>query len=346
MNDYNVLIFYQPDATFKSVFENAKAAGINTFVITGTATDFNFLNQQQTDLVFKMTSQKEEYLAAFDSKFNLFALDNIGFESFPPLANAFGTVTVKDNVSVLLSSKIRNIATGFPLLAFSETGGKRSAFLLGENSWRWRLQSHIEEQSFEKYDLFIDKIIQFLSSKSTKKVLEVTHENFYNAGEAIAITAQFFNKNYEFDDNARLTISVTNTKSKQTKSYDFLKRTNNYQVNLDGLSAGSYTFTVKELNTKNSYTGRFEILDFDIEKQFVNPDYSKLVQLAQQTRGKVILPTQINQLIDDLLADDSYKAIEKETVTKSPLIDWVLLLILIALFLSAEWLLRKYNGLL
>ena len=174
----------------------------------------------------------------------------------------------------------------------------------------------------------------------------VTHENFYNSGEAIAITAQFFNKNYEFDDNARLTISVTNIKNKQTKNYDLLKGTNAYQVNLDGLSAGSYTFTVKELNTKTSYSGRFEILDFDIEKQFVAPDYTKLSQLAEQTKGKVFLPSQVEQLIQQLLADESYKAIEKENVIKSPLIDWIWLLILIAICLTTEWFVRKYHGLL
>lgn len=121
-----------------------------------------------------------------------------------------------------------------------------------------------------------------------------------------------------------------------------LKGTNAYQVNLDGLSAGSYTFTVKELNTKTSYSGRFEILDFDIEKQFVAPDYTKLSQLAEQTKGKVFLPSQVEQLIQQLLADESYKAIEKENVIKSPLIDWIWLLILIAICLTTEWFVRKY----
>ncbi|MGL2985990.1 hypothetical protein ACSVH5_00195 [Flavobacterium sp. RSSA_27] len=346
LSDYNVLILYQPNSSFKTVFDGARTAGINTMVVTGMATDFNFLNQQQNDLVFKATNQKEDYLPAFNSKFNLFALENIGFENFPPLVQPFGTVAAKENVTVLLSSKIRSMDTGLPLLAFSETGRQRSAYLLGENSWKWRLQSHIDNQSFDKYDVFIDKTIQFLASNSAKKALVVTHENFYNSGEAIAITAQFFNKNYEFDDNARLTISVLNLKNKQKKNYDLLKGTNAYQVNLDGLSAGSYTFTVKELNTNSSYSGRFEILDFDIEKQFVTPDYTKLAQLAEQTNGKVFLPSQINQLIQQLLADESYKAIEKENYIKSPLIDWIWLLVLIVVCLTTEWFVRKYNGLL
>jgi hypothetical protein len=346
LQDYNILILYQPTNEFKSVFETNKLAGINTFIITGNNTDFNFLNQQQNNLVFKMSGQKEDYLAEFNSQFNLFAIDNLGFENFPPLQNAFGTVTTNGTVSTLLSSQIRNIETNSPLLAFAENQGKRSAFLLGENLWKWRLQSHIDNQSFEKFDVFVDKIIQFLASNDSKKSLVVNHESFYNSGEAIEISAQYFNKNYEFDEKARLTISVTNTKTKQTKNYDLLKGNNFYKVNLDGLSAGAYNFSVQELNSKTTYSGHFEILDFDIEKQFVNPDVEKLNQLAVQTQGKVHYPNQIDALIETLLENENYKAIQKEIVAKTPLIDWVWLLVLIAISLASEWFIRKYNGML
>jgi hypothetical protein len=346
LRDYSILILYQPTTAFKSVFENNKLAGINTFIITGNNTDFNFLNQQQSNLVFKMSGQKEDYLAEFNSQFNLFAIDNLGFENFPPLQNAFGTITTNGSVSTLLSSKIRNIETNSPLLAFAENQGKRSAFLLGENLWKWRLQSHVDNQSFEKFDIFMDKIIQFLASNDSKKSLVVNHESFYNSGEAIEILAQYFNKNYEFDEKARLTISVTNTKTKQTKNYDLLKGNNLYKVNLDGLSAGAYDFSVRELNSKTRYSSHFEILDFDIEKQFVNPDVEKLNQLAAQTHGKVHYPNQVDALIKTLLENEDYKAIQKEIIAKTPLIDWVWLLVLIAISLASEWFVRKYNGML
>ncbi len=346
LQDYNVLILYQPTTEFKSVFEKNKLAAINTFIVTGNSTDFNFLNQQQNSLVFKMSSQKEDYLAEFNSQFNLFALDNFGFENFPPLQNSFGSVTTNGTVSTLLSSRIRNIETNSPLLAFDENQGKRSAFLLGENSWKWRLQSHIDNQSFEKFDIFVDKIIQFLASNDSRKSLVVNHESFYNSGEAIEISAQYFNKNYEFDEKARLTISVTNSKTKQTVNYDLLKGNNSFKVNLAGLSAGGYNFSVKELNSKTSYSGHFEILDFDIEKQFVNPDVEKLQQLAAQTQGKVHYPDQVDALIKSLLDNENYKAIQKEIIAKTPLIDWVWLLILLAIALASEWFIRKYNGML
>lgn len=346
LNKYNVLVIYQPNGTFKQVFDANKNLKINTWIITGLNTDFGFLSQQQDQIDFKMSNQKEDYLTNFDSDFNLFAIDNLGFENFPPLENPFGTITPNENASTLLSSRIRNVDTEQPLLSFFDNQGKRNAYLFGENIWKWRAHSYVDKKSFEEFDVFLDKTIQFLASNDSKKSLIVNHERFYNSGDALEITAQYFNKNYEFDEKARLTIAVTNTKSKQVKRYDLLKTNNSFKVNLDGLSAGQYSFTVKELNSNASYSSTFEILDFDIEKQFVNPDLNKLKQLASQTKGAVFVPNQVENLIKTLLENEEYKAIQKNIVKKTPLIDWVWLLVFIAITLATEWFLRKYNGLL
>jgi hypothetical protein len=346
LDKFNVLILYQPNGEFKQLFETNKNAKLNTWIITGTNTDYNLLNQYQNVFDFKMSSQKENYLASYESNFNLFALDNIGFENFPPLENPFGTITANENISVLLTSRIRNIETNSPLLAFSDNQGLRSAFLFGENSWKWREQNYLDKKEFTDFDLFVDKTIQFLATNNSKKSFIINHERFYNSGDALEITAQYFNKNYELDEKARLTISVTNTKTKQVKKYDLLRDSNAFKVSLDGLIAGQYTFTVKELNSNASYTNGFEILDFDIEKQFVNPDLTKLKQLASQTNGKAYVPNQIDDLVKILLANEDYKSVQKSIVKKTPIIDWIWLLILIAISLASEWFIRKYNGML
>jgi hypothetical protein len=344
--NYNVLLLYQPTAAFKSVFEQNKKDKINTWIITGNATDFNFLNQNQNEFVFNMSGQKEDYLATYDTHFNLFALDNIGFEEFPPLENPFGTIAVKTRCNTLLSSTIHGVATNQPLVTFVENQALRSAYLFGENIWKWRSDSYATKKNFSDFDVFVDKTIQYLASDNARKALVVTHERFYNSGEGIEITAQYFNKNYELDEKARLTIAVTNIKTKQVKNFDLLRSTNAFQVNLDGLAAGNYKFTIKELNSNSSYSSGFEVLDFDVEKQFVNPDWNKLNQLAIQTQGKAYIPNQVDALIKQLLEDESYKAVQKTIATKSPLVDWVWLLVLLALSLAAEWFIRKYNGML
>lgn len=341
---YNPLILYQPTAVFKPLFSKAKTLNCNSLIITGTNTDFVFLNQNQDYFEFNMSTQKEEFLADFNSDFNLFETENIGFENFPPLQNPFGTIIEKGIFSTLLYSRIRTVSTKSPLLVFIENQKNRAAFLMGENSWKWRLQSHLEGQSFNKYDHFIDKTIQFLISNNSRKSLVVDHENFYYSNDNIEITAQYFNKNYEFDSKAQLSITLQNKKTKELKRYDLLKGTSNFKVILDGLSSGNYTFKIEEFLSKNSYSGSFEIVEFDIERQFTSPNVSKLKQLASQTKGQLYTPNQIDVLIEKLVNDEQYKPVQKEVVKKVPLIDWKILLSLLILFLALEWFIRKYNG--
>lgn len=345
LTKYNVLILYQPNAAFKGVFDTNSNLKLPTWIITGTQTDYAFLNQKQKDLVFKMSNQPEEFTATFESNFNLFATDNIGFESFPPLNNLFGTVTSSGANTTLLGSKIRAIDAGSPLLSFSNQS-PRTAYLMGENIWRWRMQTNIKKESFEPFDIFVDKIVQYLATTSSRKSLVVEHESFYNAGDALVISAQYFNKSYEFDEKARLTIAVKNTQTNATKNYDLLKNSNSFSVDLAGLQAGKYSFVVKELNSNTTYSSTFELLDFDIEQQFVNPNVAQLNQLATQTAGTALMPNQVEALIELLKNNADYTAVEKEITTKEPLIDNILVLILMALFLAIEWFVRKYNGLL
>lgn len=344
--DYNILILYQPNSTFKGIIEQNKSVQLSTFIITGTNTDFNFLNQNQSDFTYKMLRKKENYFAKYNSGFNLFSQDNIGFSSFSPLENSFGTITPKTTITTFLDATIRNIETGNPLLAFVENGKQRKAYLFGENIWKWRMETYLKKKSFNDFDLFIDKLIQYLNSNSSKKSLVVDYESFYNSGELIEITAQYFNKNYELDENAQLTIQLTNKETKATKSYNFLKSNLDYKVAFDNLEKGTYSFTIKEKESNSSFSGSFEILEFDFEKQFVNPDETRLEQLAINTAGKVYYPNQLDMLIKSLKDTDKYLPIEKEIIKKTPLIDWKWLLIFIVALLSIEWFTRKYNGLL
>lgn len=346
LQNYNLLLLYQPNPAFQSIFEQNKIAQLNTFIITGTSTDFNFLNQQQNDLQFKVSDQNENYLAYFESDFNLFGQENIGFEKLPPLEHKFGTIVTKTNTTTMLFAGINGVQLQNPLLTFAENGNKRAAYLVGENIWKWRLDTHLTSKSFDAFDLLTDKIIQFLATPSRKNNLVVTYDSFYNLGENILISASYFNKNYEFDTKAQLTIVVKNSITKASKTYDLLKTNSQYQVNLDGLLPGNYTFTISEKQSNAKFSGAFEVADFDLEKQFVNPDKTRLTQLANRTKGAIFYPNQLENLLKQLEEDERYLSVQKQTINKSPLIEWKAILVFLISLLALEWFVRKYFGLL
>ena len=345
LSRFDVFILYQPTAAFAPFFESNLLKQKNKFIITGLHTDFNFLGKVLTDFSFKMTTQKEDYTPAFNADFQVFKTELTGFEKLQPLQNPFGTITPNANIQILAQAKIRNAVLSQPLVCFSDNANLRMAYIFGQDLWKWRSQVYINTEDFDHFDRLMDKSIQYLSVGDAKKRLDVRYENNYNSSDDIRIAAQFFNKNYEFDTEAQLSIKVISKSGGSTKNYDLNLSQQEFSVQLIGLSPGLYDFVVTEKESKLSYKGFFEIIDFEVEKQFVSPNVSKLMSLAVNTKGSVLYENTLNQWVEDLLKDNRYTITQKQFINKTPLIEWYFLLIIIALVLSIEWFVRKYNGL-
>jgi hypothetical protein len=345
VDDFQLVILYQPNNYFKSVFEVLNTKNKNRFVITGTQTDWQFLNANNQSYSNSITNETEDFLAELNSNYHTFIIENLDFESFPPLKSSFGDVMFNVPIETLLYKKVGSISTENPLLGTFETNGRREAILLGENIWQWRAQSFLNTSSFDTFDSFIGKIVQYLASNNRKSRLNITHESFYNGNSNIIINAQYFNKNYEFDNRESLTISVKNELTEEVSVFPFILKNNAYQVDLSSLPASDYSFIVKTTSENISQSGSFKILEYSVEQQFLNANVTKLQQIATNSKGKSYFIANHGDLINELLNDIRYVSIQKSNKNTIPLIDWKYLLILIALSLAIEWFLRKYNGL-
>lgn len=345
INDFQLVILYQPDNSFSQVVSKIKELGKNTLSVVGTKTSINFINNSTFDFAIENTNQTEDYQGVLNTNYDNFIIEDIDFENFPPLKSVYGNIDFKVNVDVLLYKKLRTATTQQPLLVTYENSGRREGILLGENIWKWRAYSYLENESFNQFDDFIGKIVQYLASNKSKNRLTVDYQSFYNGNSHVIISAQYFNKNYEFDSRESLIITVKNIDSEESREVPFLLKGNNYQVDLSGFKAGNYNFTVKALQENLSYSGNFTILEYNVEQQFLNADVTKLNQIATNSSGASYFIADYNQLFEKLLNDDRYKPIQKSTLNKVPLIDYKYLLFIIAFLLAAEWFIRKYNGL-
>ena len=142
-------------------------------------------------------------------------------------------------------------------------------------------------------------------------------------------------------DYRKITAQIKNKETKKTAEFPFLLKNNSYEVNLSSLEAGEYEFEIIVEEKNLSKSGEFTIIEFDIEKQFLNANYKKLSKIAED---KVFFTHTEEELIGELLNNENFKPVQKSNTTTSPLIDWWYLLIIIAVSLSAEWFMRKYSG--
>ncbi len=345
INDIQLVILYQPDRNFASVFSEIEKLNKNSWIISGLKTDWNFLNAAQKNFRKETSNQSDNIQAKLNNNYGTFAVEDIGFNNFPPLHTNFGGLTINVPHEIMLEQTVSGISTGNPLFATMEINGKREALWDGEGFWRWRANNFVETESFQGFDDFIGNIVQYLASNKRRSRLEVASETFYYNNNPIKISAQYFDKNYVFDNRASLTITVKNQETERQTVFPMLLRNNFYEVDLNSLPAGEYKFTVSLADEAVSSSGNFTILDFNVEQQFLNADVSKLRRVAQNTNGKAYFTEQSDALIQSLIENTNFQNIERSEQKVVPLIDWKYLLALIVLALAAEWFIRKYNGL-
>jgi len=341
-NDYQLAILYQPNATFKTVFNQIKKQQKNYFVLAGLETNWQFLNSNQAYFNKKQSSLKEHVFPSKNTGFDVFQFKNIAFDKFSPLATRFGAITVKGNQQVILKEHINGVATDYPLLTMITDNGIKAAILDGEGVWHWRMEHFKAKQSFTSYDTFWVNLVQYLSSNKKIERLAIAYEKTHYQNDRISIDANFVDENYEFDASKTLVLKLTNNETKKTKTYQFVLDKQQYKIAVADLDAGNYSFSVAVLGTNFKKYGKLTILDFDIEKQFTRANYQALSQLAKPNAPYLL--ANATAAITVLKNDKQLKPIQQETITKTALVDWKWLLPIILLLFAIEWFIRKYRG--
>jgi hypothetical protein len=345
INDFQLVILYQPNSSFNKVLTEIKDQKLNTFIITGASTDYEFINNTNLKVLWSISNQTEEFQPELNRNYNTFIINDITFEDYPPLKSEFGGFNFLVPADVILYKTVNGINTEDAMLATYAFDNMKHCVLVGEGIWRWRAQAYLESESFNDFDNFMGKLVQYLSSTKKRNRISIDYKSFYNGNDDVIISAQYFNKNFEFDNEAALTIILKNKENNSIREVPLLLNSGNYRVDLSGIASGAYDFTIKHNTESIAASGSFEVLEYNVEQQFLNADINKLNALAENSSGKAFYSTEYNALISNLLQDNRYATIQKSSKNIVPLIDWKYLLGLIALSLFAEWFIRKYNGL-
>ena len=343
--EYQLVVLYQPNTKYRQVYEVLEAQKKNYFTITGSKTDWVFLNKIQNKYTQEITRQTEYYIPRFNNNYGAFLLEDIEVNNYPPLLGTFGEIRLHTNHDPILYRTVSNIETDEVLLTTIEQNGIREAVLFGEGLWRWRAQSYLDSQEFNGFDEFFGKLVQYLASNKRKSRLNTIAESFYYGNASIVVKAEYFTKNYEFDRRGSLKITLKNKETKASQTIPMLLKNNTYDVDLSSLQAGNYDYTVTVIGENIKHSGSFAILEYNVEQQFLNADVTKLRHVATNTNGKAYYLSQKDLIIKELLEDKRYQAIQKNKENVVSLLDWKYLLIILVLLLTVEWFVRKYNGL-
>tara|TARA_B100000795_G_scaffold268927_1_gene256917 strand:- start:3911 stop:5902 length:1992 start_codon:yes stop_codon:yes gene_type:complete len=344
ISDYQLIIIYQVNDKFNSIISQLKESKSNYLLISGSNSDWNFINKQKLGFTKNAINQTEKYGAIYNDSFLTFLQEDIGFNNFPPLKDKFGEILISKEHQILLYQNINGIQTTQPLLVNFDVDNQKSAVLFGEGIWKWRASSFLTTNSFEEFDRFTGSLVQFLASNKKRARLVMNVENSYPANSTINISAFYTDKNYQFDARVALELSIRSKETNEVIKIPFSLINNSYQVAIENLPSGDYSYDVEVLDQKINKSGRFKITEYQIEEQFTSANLNKLQQLATKTGGKLFYKNQIDDLTNELLDNKSFYTVQKSSVKQQNLIDWKWVLFFVITLLTVEWFVRKYHG--
>jgi len=351
--DYSMVIFHQlPSKTvdIASVIKEINTSQKPRIFILGSQTDLSKFNAAQSLLkVVGDSRNMNEVTAEVKESFSLFKPNPEWkeiFKTFPPLSAPFGEYQTSAGAQILMTQKIGNILTNFPLCLIGEDQGIRTGIFSAEGIWKWRYFNYLENKNFDVIDDMVQKVVQFIGLKEDKRKFRViAQQKIYLENQRIRFDAQLFNDSYEPTNTDEVFIAIL---SPEKKEYQFTFSKTERAYTLDGglFAPGTYTYTAYT-NTKSGrqeVKGQFVVQRIQLETYQSTADHNLLRLLAAQHGGLALLPDQISSLENELIQQKAVKPIQYSSQRTYPIINFRWLFALLALMLCTEWFLRRYHG--
>ncbi|MEQ8905526.1 hypothetical protein [Ekhidna sp.] len=291
-------------------------------------------------------SQPDKVVGSFNQNFSKFKIEDVSaFEEYPPVEVPFGNYTLSGPVEVLMYQQLGSVKTQKPLMAVYDDGAQKSAILLGQNIWKWKLQEAAINDNAAQFENLINKTIQFLSVKNDKKQFRFeARKNNFSDTEPALFDVEVYNDIYERIYGNDLEITLTSEEGAE-QNFNFTDSEYNATFRSPILNPGIYQYNARtEVGDKTlSDRGEFSVQNVNPEFLNLTADHRLLKNLSSRTGGTYAHLDQLDQLIDQI-KDRDFKSIIRSEEDLIPLYrSWWWYLIIFLLF-SSEWFLRKYWG--
>ena len=352
LNKYNLVILHQlpsQDPKSNQIITEINKQKIPVCYVLGTETNINNFNALNPLLKISEKRSNWNEIQALNSKqFYLFTISD-ELRSFisqlPPLMSPYGSYKVFSSADVLFTQKIGIIETEQPLWLFSNSDDIKTAVIVGEGIWKWRMYDYVNHQNQNIFNELIDKTVQYLSLKVDKSLFKVRCKNRFNENEPIVFDAELYNESYELINDVDVNIDLINADDNKF-SFSFSKTTSAYRLNAGIFPPGHYKYIAKvnRAGKQMIQSGEFSINALQVEQSNTIADHHLLFSLSNKYGGKMLYPSNMGEIAEILKKREDLKTITYYQSKLQEIINlkWILFIILI--LLSIEWFIRKQQG--
>jgi len=351
LNDYSLIVLHQLPSSripITKILKKIEKQKMPVLCVLGERSRISTCVSLFGNSGFKSTVKSlENSRAAFNPSFTLFDLNEEDIsilESMPPINAPLGTYSNVDVSKVLAWQQINSIISNFPLIEFSEKDGRKNCLVMGEGLWKWRNHNYLENSSFTSFDNLIGKSVQYLMAKADKRYFRIKNKGEYSIREKVVFVAELYNKSYEPIVDANVGLKITNEKG-EAFDYVFNSLDKSYTTSVDIKEPGVFKYNATTTYKGEAYVekGEFIVVEKNLEVQQLMANYNLLFKISEQNNGGFFRLRQIDDLQKQLQQKDA-KSLVSYSQTYSGLNTIPLLLLLIILLLTIEWVLRKYLG--
>lgn len=329
-------------------YQSAIESNVPFFLVAGLSSNPQWINQIQAHYRIDLTSAtKEQFGVSLSPSFSLFDPDkriSRTFLSAPPLSFYLNETRVTKPYQTLLTKKIANLETSVPVWVMTESTSPRSALLLGEGIWRWRMDAFAQGFGTEWVDDFLRQTIKYLIRKSKNKSFKIELPEKVFEGDKLNVLAEVLNPSLEPVKNAEISLVITNEEN-QDFSYSFIEQDKNYSLAIGPLAPGEYLYkgSVNMGGKTLIDKGIFVVRKKENEKRDLRSNLPLLNQLASSTGGQLYYPDQLDLLVAQFDENDlpaiNYSS---ESFVEWIHIEWIFFIIFAALII--EWFFRRFLG--
>ena len=345
LNDTDIFILYQPNDSYSEILNLIKAKNLSYCLITGNHTDFSLLNQFQEDYNFSLVGAKQRSIEILklNTNFKSFKLDSIVINKLPLLdspAIIDSSGNINDNTLLYnIKGESKN-----PIIKLFETNSERIVVINGENLWKWRIQFYQNKNSFKEFDYMCHTLIQYLFFANLKKShFDVMHDGEIRHLSNGKIRLTYYDKNFKPTLKNELKIATKNIDNGIVTIATFKKTDNYYEYDVANLNPGKYTYNIYDQKNNYSHKGSFVITSYNAENMYVTSNFEAMKNLLKNN-DQVFTANKSDSLINILEGNTNYLPLQKERISKKPLIELNYLLFIIIFSLSLEWFINKYYG--
>jgi urease gamma subunit len=357
--DVIFLLSFPTKETSQEIYNHIKTKILNKnipfFLMISNSTDIQKLSQISTELPVVIQSLRGDYLNAqpdlnSDETSNPIISSNINlndWNNLPPVLYTAGNISPKAESKVLSYIKVDNNRLKQPLIISRNFASKRSVCFVGKDFWKWKLQT--ATKGLQLYDNLIINTAKWLSvTDEQKQFIVKTLRKFYSSGDDVEFIAELYDEALNPINQADINIKVKSDKDESELNLTSLGN-GLYEGKIKILKSGDYNYNAEvKLDGKlyKKASGSFNVGDIDIEMIDSRMNYEFLNDLALRTGGKLFFPENPGELINQI--KEQIKKVSDEKVVESQLKLWSneWMLVIVILFFSLEWFIRKQSGML